>query len=223
LSAAQPIAPSSISQSLSSQFNDDEPELDHYDPFGGDPYRSGAASQPSQFAFENEQEVALVDTSVPSWSQLENRVRFWTDYLKVPLHSKSCVQVPRYHHNVHPFDDISIGEGLLSHNSDFSDEVFDRLRFFVEECDSMQGFQVVCDTHSGFGGMTQAMLQHVADEYTNRPVCVFGVSDIVEPRGQLANSSRVPFPSIPFLRFWTIQIHCLLIAIRLRWTSISMH
>ena len=76
-----------------------------------------------------------------SW---DGRVRYWTDYLHVPLHGKSCVEVPGVHLGVHPFDSVAQGRAVWK-QGDFLESSCDRVRFFAEECDRLQGFQVAVD------------------------------------------------------------------------------
>lgn len=110
-----------MSASLASRYadekNDEDEDSDNdgddeFDRFGDDPYRTAARA--SSAATAPDDGPSLVDTSVPAWSQLDGRVRFWTDYLRVPLHGKSCVQLPRLHHGVHTFDNAALGEQLFS-------------------------------------------------------------------------------------------------------------
>ena len=44
---------------------------------------------------------------------------------------------------------------------DFTENV----RFFAEECDYLQGFNLLSDMQGGFGGFTDLCLQHLCDEY----------------------------------------------------------
>lgn len=42
----------------------------------------------------------------------------------------------------------------------------DNIRRYVEECDSMQGFQVNFDTTDGFAGLALGCIEHLSDEYS---------------------------------------------------------
>lgn len=104
--------------------------------------------------------------------------------------------------------------------NEFCDDVHDRLRFFAEECDALQGFQVVFDADSGFGGYhasyflivcfvdacilssqtlhlytpprcTRALLEHVRDEYPHRAIVALGVNDLKHPPAVRAGATRV--------------------------------
>lgn len=43
--------------------------------------------------------------------------------------------------------------------------VEDRLHFFSEECDSLQGFHLLVDWAGGFGGVAGGMAQDIRDEF----------------------------------------------------------
>lgn len=48
----------------------------------------------------------------------------------------------------------------------FGDTFADKIRKYVEECDSMQGFQVNFDCTDGFAGLALSCVEHLSDEYT---------------------------------------------------------
>lgn len=53
----------------------------------------------------------------------------------------------------------------------------DRLHFFVEECDNLQGFQLLFDQHhGGFSALSISLNEFLCDEYTNKPIVTFGVT-----------------------------------------------
>ena len=50
------------------------------------------------------------------------------------------------------------------------DDCMDTVRYFAEECDSMQGFQSLVDVDSGFGGLAKSIFQEIRDEYSKKPI-----------------------------------------------------
>lgn len=50
--------------------------------------------------------------------------------------------------------------------SDFGDAFSDNIRRYIEECDSMQGFQVNFDCTDGFSGLALGCIEHLTDEYS---------------------------------------------------------
>lgn len=68
---------------------------------------------------------------------LENGVQFWTDYSKVHFHPQSLYELNGVWTDVEEFDNYGIGRDSFSWASQ-GEEISDRLRFFVEECDHVQ-------------------------------------------------------------------------------------
>ena len=68
---------------------------------------------------------------------LENGVQFWTDYSKVHYHPQSLYELSGVWMDVEEFDNYVIGRDSFAWTS-HGEEISDRLRFFVEECDHMQ-------------------------------------------------------------------------------------
>lgn len=102
---------------------------------------------------------------------LEDTVQFWTDYSKVQFHPLSLFELEGVWHEATPFDDYGSGKGIFSgHNKE---EAMDRLRFFVEEADHMQGLQVLLDDSNGFAAVAHDLLEAVYDEYGKSPVLLF--------------------------------------------------
>lgn len=68
---------------------------------------------------------------------LENDVQFWTDYSKVHYHPRSLYELDRVWANVDEFNNYGIGRDSFAWAAQ-GEEISDRLRFFVEECDHIQ-------------------------------------------------------------------------------------
>jgi hypothetical protein len=59
------------------------------------------------------------------------------------------------------------GEGWeMASKAEMKDEIEDRIRFFAEDCDSLQGFVILSETFSGFGGIAASVLRDLADDYS---------------------------------------------------------
>ena len=52
----------------------------------------------------------------------------------------------------------------------FRQQFEDRLHFFVEECDSLQGFQLLVDTEDAFGGLGSCIVQELVEEYGQKGI-----------------------------------------------------
>ncbi|KAL1354720.1 hypothetical protein AAHE18_05G062200 [Arachis hypogaea] len=95
---------------------------------------------------------------------LENGAEFWTDYSKVHYHLQ----------NTEDFNNYRIGKDSFSWALQ-GEEISDRLRLFVEECDHIQGFQFVVDDSRGFSAVAEEFLENIVDKYTNTPVLLYAV------------------------------------------------
>ena len=74
---------------------------------------------------------------------LDKNVFVWSDFSGTCLHPKSIQLVRDYLHDgsTSPFDVFGYGQSVAK-DEHFYDEFESNLHFFVEECDSLQGFQV---------------------------------------------------------------------------------
>ncbi|CAH1796416.1 unnamed protein product [Owenia fusiformis] len=108
---------------------------------------------------------------------LEKNIKVWSDFLKIYLHPKSLYVLQDYSHNSEnePFDIFSYGSAIYNTRT-HQDEIDDKLHFFLEECDHLQGFHVLTDTFDGFGGLSTSLLEHLEDEYSSKGIFTFGLS-----------------------------------------------
>ncbi|KAF3438908.1 hypothetical protein FNV43_RR17183 [Rhamnella rubrinervis] len=104
---------------------------------------------------------------------LENGVQFWTDFSKVHYHPQSLYELSGLWTDVQEFDNYGIGKDAFSGGR--GEEMSERLRFFAEECDYMQGFQFFVDDSGGFSAVAADFLESIADEYTKTPVLLYAV------------------------------------------------
>jgi hypothetical protein len=68
---------------------------------------------------------------------LENSVNFWTDYTKVQYHPQSLYEMNGSWTDFEKFDNFGTAREVVSEWSQM-EEMNERLRFFVEECDHIQ-------------------------------------------------------------------------------------
>ncbi|XP_050371580.1 uncharacterized protein LOC126789467 [Argentina anserina] len=141
-----------------------------------------------QSLYQEEQENFTVENGVSSGEnssrkevsdrdiveQLENDVQYWTDYSKAHYHPQSLYELSGSWIDAHKFDNYGIGRDSFSGGL-HGEEMSDRLRFFVEECDHIQGFQFIVDDSGGFSPIAVDFLEGIADEYTNVPVLLYAV------------------------------------------------
>ncbi|KAM6309338.1 protein misato homolog 1 isoform 2-T2 [Podargus strigoides] len=74
------------------------------------------------------------------------------------------------------------GESLLQDPSCI-EELEDRLHFYVEECDYLQGFQVLCDLHNGFSGVGAKVTELLCDEYSGKGILTWGLTPVTSSVG----------------------------------------
>ncbi|CAN6361608.1 unnamed protein product [Urochloa humidicola] len=109
---------------------------------------------------------------------LENGVKFWTDYSKVQYHPQSLYELYGSWTDFDKFDNYGTAREVVSEWSQM-EELNERLRFFVEECDRIQGIQFIVDDSGGFSSVAAQYLESIADEYTNTPVLLYCVREPV--------------------------------------------
>ncbi|KFV15954.1 Protein misato 1, partial [Tauraco erythrolophus] len=104
-------------------------------------------------------------------------VRVWSDYLNVHLHPKSVYVIRQYVHDgdCGSLEAFGQGESLLQ-DPGCIEELEDRLHFYVEECDYLQGFQVLCDLHNGFSGVGAKVTELLYDEYSGKGILTWGLT-----------------------------------------------
>uniref|UniRef100_A0A8C3Y2S5 Protein misato homolog 1 n=1 Tax=Catharus ustulatus TaxID=91951 RepID=A0A8C3Y2S5_CATUS len=114
---------------------------------------------------------------VPAGSQDVPSVRLWSDFLSVPLHPKSLYVIRQYLHDgdCGCLEAFGQGESLLQDPA-CVEELEDRLHFYVEECDYLQGFQVLCDLHNGFSGVGAKVTELLHDEYSRKGILTWGLT-----------------------------------------------
>jgi hypothetical protein len=96
---------------------------------------------------------------------------FFTDFLNVHLHPKSILEVGE---GIEPADEFwGFCEGYEMHTSDVVDEYEERVHFFLEDCDHLQGVNIFVDSNSAFGGLSQKFMECLRQE-TKMPFFVFG-------------------------------------------------
>ncbi|NXT00791.1 MSTO1 protein, partial [Jacana jacana] len=105
--------------------------------------------------------------------------RGWSDYLPVPLHPKSLYVIRQYMHDgdCGCLEAFGQGESLLQ-DPGCVEELEDRLHFYVEECDYLQGFQVLCDLHNGFSGVGAKVTELLCDEYSGKGILTWGLTPV---------------------------------------------
>ncbi|XP_046536926.1 protein misato homolog 1 isoform X3 [Equus quagga] len=106
----------------------------------------------------------------------EGSIRVWSDFLRVHLHPRSICMIQKYNHDGEAgrLEAFGQGESILKEPR-YLEELEDRLHFYVEECDYLQGFQILCDLHNGFSGVGAKATELLKDEYSGRGIITWGL------------------------------------------------
>ncbi|XP_038883560.1 protein misato homolog 1 isoform X2 [Benincasa hispida] len=121
---------------------------------------------------------------------LEKDVTFWTDFSKVHYHPQSLYQFNGSWVDAQEFNNYGIGKESFTWSLQ-GEEIDERLRFFVEECDHIQGFQFIVDDSGGFSAIAGDFLESVADEYSNTPVLLYSVRSPTSPSTLRENKRQI--------------------------------
>ncbi|XP_055816634.1 uncharacterized protein LOC129886113 isoform X2 [Solanum dulcamara] len=133
---------------------------------------------------------------------LESDVQYWTDFSKVHYHPLSLYELSGLWSDIQDFDNYGLGkEAFCGHQH--GEEIDDRLRFFIEDCDHIQGIQCVVDDSGGFSGVSAMFLESVADEYPNVPVLLYNARNPslhMDSKGRKQAISRNLHDAVSFSR-----------------------
>ncbi|XP_066524273.1 protein misato homolog 1 isoform X2 [Hoplias malabaricus] len=110
--------------------------------------------------------------------RLEGSVRVWSDFLRLHLHPRTISVIHQYNHDGESARLEAFGQGEALLQGSVLDELEDRLHFFVEECDYLQGFQVLCDLSDGFSGLGSKVTELLHDSYGGRGILTWGVAPV---------------------------------------------
>nr|XP_060614140.1 protein misato homolog 1 [Anolis sagrei ordinatus] len=133
---------------------------------------SGSGYSPRTLPGDAERQHEAPET-LPS----EATAHVWSDFLRTSLHPRSTLAIQQYSHEGDSSQLEAFGQGeKLLQSAAYAEELEDRLHFYVEECDYLQGFQVLCDLHSGFSGIGAKVTELLQDEYAGKGVLTWGLA-----------------------------------------------
>ncbi|KAL0640182.1 mtDNA inheritance, partitioning of the mitochondrial organelle [Maublancomyces gigas] len=118
-----------------------------------------------------------LDAGLPAPSLDTPAVRYWSDFNKVFYHPRSSIQINEYELNskVVPFKGFGLGRDLF-HQLDKEHDLLDRdFRLFAEECDQMQGVQIIMSTDDAWGGFGSEYVAALRDEYSKIAIVTWGL------------------------------------------------
>ncbi|KAF9333027.1 mtDNA inheritance, partitioning of the mitochondrial organelle [Podila minutissima] len=163
-----------------------EPPQDQYqshcdlswDPSKMETFRAEEYSPSAYQKHLEEEEIGTADVEGEDDVQM-NGIRTWSDYNRVYFHPKSMVTASGYQLNSEfmPFDVFSYGRNAFLETEKEKDSYDENFRLFTEECDQLQGFQVLADVLDGWGGFTTSYLEQLREDYPKTTVVTYGLSD----------------------------------------------
>ncbi|XP_063460958.1 protein misato homolog 1 isoform X5 [Pan paniscus] len=141
----------------------------------------------------------------------EASIRVWSDFLRVHLHPRSICMIQKYNHDGEAgrLEAFGQGESVLKEPK-YQEELEDRLHFYVEECDYLQGFQILCDLHDGFSGEAQRNIYRLLNTAFGL-VHLTAHSSLVCPLSLGGSLGLRPEPPVnfPYLHYdATLPFHC---------------
>ncbi|KAG0194511.1 mtDNA inheritance, partitioning of the mitochondrial organelle [Apophysomyces sp. BC1034] len=115
---------------------------------------------------------------VDAADQLDETVEVWSDFNRIFYHPRSINPI-----NTHPingiarFDAYPAGCEAFRDNEKEMDTFDENFRFFAEECDQLQGFQVLTGVDDAYGGFGAGLLDAIRSEFPKTPIITYGLSD----------------------------------------------
>lgn len=106
-------------------------------------------------------------------------VKYWSDFNRVYYHPKSIVQLSEFDVNdkLMPFESWDVGMDLFQKLEREVDLVDRDLRPFIEECDGLQGLQIMTGVDDAWGGWASGWLERLRDEYGKLSIWTWGSGD----------------------------------------------
>ncbi|CAP68765.1 uncharacterized protein PODANS_7_7330 [Podospora anserina S mat+] len=111
-----------------------------------------------------------LNSGLPPPRPTPDTVRCFSDFSRLYYHPRSVVQLNEFEvaSTIQPFEQFSTGEELFR-ELDKEHDLLDRdLRYFAEEADFMQGFQVFMGVDDAWGGFGSRYLERIRDEITTQ-------------------------------------------------------
>jgi hypothetical protein len=110
---------------------------------------------------------------------LENNINFFSDFLQQDYHKKS-INMVNENYSIEEIDSSYRENKFLKKENNY-EQVIKKLLFFVEECDSLQGFQIFTDTNNSWASITSDYIDMIKDEIgLKQSIITFGCSPKTE-------------------------------------------
>ncbi|KAL0085773.1 tubulin domain-containing protein [Phycomyces blakesleeanus] len=126
-----------------------------------------------------EEDPSHTDMDVDAVDKLDHTVKVWSDFNRIYYHPRSMNPIVTHQaeSTLTPFDSYTAGRKAYTDNEKETSIFEDNFRFFVEECDQLQGFQIFTGVDDAMGGFTEGLLDDIRDEFPKTTVLTYGLSD----------------------------------------------
>eukprot|EP00002_Diphylleia_rotans_P012824 TRINITY_DN2504_c0_g1_i2.p1 TRINITY_DN2504_c0_g1~~TRINITY_DN2504_c0_g1_i2.p1 ORF type:complete len:480 (-),score=78.87 TRINITY_DN2504_c0_g1_i2:24-1463(-) len=108
---------------------------------------------------------------------LESVVNTWTDFLKQEFHPRSYCGINSHKSGIDAFDVYTEGYEAFKQEEKYEDNL-DQIRFFLEDCDSVQGLHVLCTQDTGFAGFCEKALDLIREDFPTIPIFLYGTTPV---------------------------------------------
>lgn len=122
-----------------------------------------------------------------------DKIRFWSDFNRVYYHPRSLIQI--YETELGPeqraFTTWEAGEDLFE-SLDRENDLFERdVRPFIEECDQMQGLQMLTSVDDGWSGFASKYMDRLRDELGKGTIWVLACQEASTPQQQVSQEVKL--------------------------------
>lgn len=109
----------------------------------------------------------------------DHEVRYFADFMQSQMDQKyNQLIVPHSNISADNFQFFNKGRELWNIESNFKDEMEDKIRYQLEMADLVQGFQLSIDANSGFASLGKQMINYfLKDEVPKAPVFIYSINN----------------------------------------------
>ncbi|KAI9277024.1 tubulin domain-containing protein [Phascolomyces articulosus] len=139
-------------------------------------------------AYQQQLERMDVDPATEMVELDDNSVKTWSDFNRIYYHPRSMNQITTHNMDdtISPYHAYSVGRQSYSDYERETESFEDNFRHFVEECDNLQGFQVLASMDDAFSGFTEGLLHDVRDEFAKTPILCYSLQSSSLPTQERA-------------------------------------
>ncbi|KAI7862279.1 tubulin domain-containing protein [Spinellus fusiger] len=141
-----------------------------------------------------EADPSYTAVDVKAIEQLDTTVKNWSDFNGIYYHPRSMNPIVTHQSEstLTPFDTYNGGRQAYIDNEKETAIFEDNFRFFLEECDQLQGFQLFTGVDNAMGGFAQGLLDDIRDECPKAAILTYGLSDTIRiPSEERARQKQV--------------------------------